>query len=473
MGFAAINGKRRRTPSLVVVLLGASLITAISLGIRSTFGLFLNPVVDALGTNRAGFALAIAIQNLVWGLGQPIAGAVADRYGSPRVLAAGGALYAAGVFGMSRSTTTTQLYLSGGLVVGLAMAAASFAVVLAAVGKLAPPERRTWAMGIATAAGSFGQFLLVPAAGQLQDRLAWRSALATLGAVALVVIVVAPVLRRPRSSSLADVRDTAQQPVAAHQEGESTGVALRRALRHRSYLLLCAGFFVCGFHVTFIGTHLPSYLQDVGLSKSTGAQALALIGLFNVAGAFGAGLLAGRFSKNRLLSVIYGLRAVAIVGLVLLPHTTTVALAFAAVMGVLWLSTVPLTSAIVVGQFGVANAGALFGVVFLAHQVGAFIGVFYGGKLADSTGSYVSVWWIAVGLGIFAAAINLFVSDRPAPPAPVRLQTAPGLGAAAGMVSVVALAAVSAVGVTTTSPAREFDIAAASAVPYCVVHPAE
>lgn len=444
--------------ALLWVLVAASAITAISLGIRSTFGLFLTPVSEALSTNRAGFALAIAIQNLVWGFGQPVAGAIADRFGAPRVLAVGGGLYTLGVYGMSRSSTTTEFYLSGGLLVGVAMAAASFSVVLAAVGRLAPPERRTFAMGVTTAAGSLGQFILVPTAGLLEDRWAWRGALAALGAVALVVIAVAPVLR---------LRGDAVARAAASGEAEPLGAALRRAARHRPYLLLCAGFFVCGFHVTFIGTHLPSYLGDVGLSKATGAKAVALIGLFNIAGAFGAGLLAGRFSKNRLLSVIYGLRCVAIVGLVLLPHTTEVALIFGAVMGLLWLSTVPLTSGIVVGQFGVANAGSLFGVVFLAHQVGAFIGVWYGGKLADATGSYVSVWWIAVALGVFATVINLFVDDRPAPPAPARLSTAPGLGASAGMASVIALAAVSAVGAAHTSAEQPAELA----VPVCVIHP--
>jgi len=244
--------------------------------------------------------------------------------------------------------------------------------------------------------------------------------------------------------------------------------ALRRALRHPSYLLLCAGFFVCGFHVTFIGTHLPAYLRDVGLSKGTGATAVALIGLFNIGGSLAAGRMAGRFAKNRLLSVIYGARAVAMVALVLLPHTPTTALVFGAVMGVLWLSTVPLTSGIVVGQFGVANAGTLFGVVFLAHQLGAFIGVWYGGWLADATGSYVSVWWLAVALGVFAAVINLFVSDAPAPPAPERAVASSGLGAGAGVASVLVLASVSAYGAAGVRP-DEAD--APLPVPYCVIHP--
>ncbi|MGE0726569.1 MAG: MFS transporter [Acidimicrobiia bacterium] len=449
---------------LLWVLVAASAITAVSLGVRSTFGLFLTPVTEALSTDRAGFALAIAIQNLVWGLGQPVAGAIADRFGAPRVLAVGGGLYALGVLGMSRASTTTELYLSGGLLVGVAMAAASFSVVLAAVGRIAPPERRTWAMGIATAAGSLGQFILVPLAGQLEDAFGWRSALAALGSVALVAIALAPVLRlrTPAAGTAAAAEAAAAEPL---------GMALRRALRHPSYVLLCAGFFVCGFHVTFIGTHLPAYLGDVGLSKATGARAVALIGLFNIAGAFAAGSLAARFPKQRLLSLIYGLRAVAIVGLVLLPHTTATALAFGAVMGVLWLSTVPLTSGIVVGQFGVANAGSLFGIVFLAHQIGAFIGVWYGGKLADSTGSYVAVWWIAVGLGVFAAVIHFFIDDRPAPPAPVRVAGA-GLGASAGMASIAVLAAVSAVGAANTTAARPTEQAAASAtVPVCIVHP--
>lgn len=465
--------------SLLWVLVAAGAITSITLGIRSTFGLFLLPVAEALGTNRAGFALAIAIQNLVWGLGQPIAGGVADRYGAPKVLAVGGGLYAVGVFGMSRSTSTTAFYLSGGLLVGMAMAAASFSVVLAAVGRLAPPERRTWAIGIVTAAGSLGQFFLVPTAGWLDVRIGWRAAMAALGSIALLVVALSVVLREPRAAKLDGGAVPSGTASAAVGAAEPFRVAIRRALRHPSYLLLCLGFFVCGFHVTFIGTHLPSYLGDVGMTKAVGARAIALIGLFNVIGAFSAGILANRFRKNVLLSVIYGLRGVVIVGLLLLPHTPGVAMAFAAVMGLLWLSTVPLTSGIVVGQFGVANAGSLFGVVFLAHQIGAFVGVWYGGRLADATGSYDAVWWLAVGLGLFAAAINLFVSDKPAPPLPARTAGAPGLGAAAGMASVLALAAVSGVGAALSGSERAgaegADAAAAAAaaatVPYCVLHP--
>ncbi len=468
MGNDAGTATRRLDRSLLWVLVAASAITAITLGIRSTFGLFLVPVAAALGTNKAGFALAIAIQNLVWGLGQPLAGGVADRYGAPKVLAVGGGLYAVGVFGMSRANTTTSFYLSGGLLVGMAMAAASFSVVLAAVGKLAPPERRTWAIGIVTAGGSIGQFLLVPAAGWLDVRIGWRSAMAVLGSVALLVVVLSVLLRERRRATAGDASAAvvASAPVAA----EPFSVAIRRALRHPSYGLLCLGFFVCGFHVTFIGTHLPSYLGDVGMSRAVGARAIAFIGLFNVLGAFSAGLLASRFRKGVLLSVIYGLRAVAIAGLVLLPHTPTVALGFAAVMGLLWLSTVPLTSGIVVGQFGVANAGSLFGVVFLAHQIGAFIGVWYGGRLADITGSYDVVWWIAVALGVFAAFINLFVSDAPAPPLPARVAGAPGIGAAAGMASLLALGAVSGVGAA-TSGAERAGASSSPMVPYCVLHP--
>jgi MFS family permease len=449
-----------RTPrgqiSLLWLLVAASAVTAISLGIRSTFGLFLTPMVDALQTDRAGFALAIALQNLIWGLGQPVAGAIADRFGSAKVLAVGGVLYAVGVFGMSRASTTTELYLSGGLVVGIAMAAASFAVVLAAVGKLAPPERRTWAMGIATAAGSLGQFVLVPAAGRLEGAFEWRTALATLGAIALVVVAVAPMLRKRPDHAPGTATGTGERAgatPAAASAPEPLGRVVARAVRHRPYLLLCAGFFVCGFHVTFIGTHLPAYLRDLDLGASAGTQAIALIGLFNVVGAFGAGLLAGRFRPTYLLSFIYGARALAIVGLLVLPHTQLVALLFGAVMGLLWLSTVPLTSAIVVGQFGVANAGTLFGGVFLAHQLGAFVGVFYGGKLADATGSYVAVWWIAVALGVFAAIIHLFISDQPAAAAPERIRRrVPGLRPAAGMASVVAIASVSATGAALVEP---------------------
>ncbi len=457
-----------------LALLAGCVITAVSLGVRSTFGLFLTPAAAALGTDRAGFALAIAIQNLVWGVGQPIAGAVADRFGAARVLAAGGVLYAVGVYGMANAHSTAAFYLSGGFVVGLAMAAASFAVVLAAVGKLAPPHRRTWAMGVATAAGSFGQVLLVPLAGRVRDASDWRAALGMLAAVTLVILLAAPMLRRsaagrgaPTAGDGTPSGTTVAEPAEAADAPEPLAAALRRALHHRSFLLLCAGFFVCGFHVTFIGTHLPAYLADVGLGKAVGTRAIALIGLFNVFGAFGAGMLAGRFARNKLLSLIYGLRAIAIVGLVLLPHTTAVALAFGAVMGVLWLSTVPLTSAIVVGQFGVANAGALFGVVFLSHQIGAFIGVWYGGVLADSTGSYLPVWWLAVGLGVFGAIVHLFVDDRPAPQLlsplrrrPARLRT--------GVVTTTAALTVGVGGLAIAGP-PPLDATAAAATPYCTL----
>ena len=450
--------------NLVVVLVAASAVTAISLGVRSTFGLFLTPMTQALGTNRAGFALAIAIQNLVWGAGQPIAGALADRFGPARVLTVGGAAYAAGVLLMARASSTTGLYLGGGVVVGLGMAAASFAVVLAAVGRLAPPERRTWAMGIATAAGSLGQFALVQLVGRLQGSFGWRDALVVMACVAgAIVLCTYPLRGEARRGQTAGADATPP---------ETLSVTLRRAFRHPPFLLLCAGFFVCGFHVTFIGTHLPAYLTDAGLTRSVATNALALIGLFNVAGSFAAGALGMRHSKARLLSFIYGIRALAIVGLVLAPHTAVSALVFASVMGVLWLGTVPLTSGIVVGQFGVTHAGTLFGFVFFAHQIGAFIGVWFGGRLADAAGSYDPVWWIAVGLGVFGAVVNLFVTETPAPPLPPALD-GPAVGvrpAIAGMATVVALAGVGGA-LALRHDEADASVAAAPATVVCVVHP--
>lgn len=395
-----------------MVLVAASAITAISLGVRSTFGLFLGPITEALHTNRAGFALAIAIQNLVWGIAQPVAGAIADRFGAARVLAVGGLLYTIGVGLMANARSTLGFDLGGGVVVGLGLAAASFAVVLASVGRLAPPERRTWAMGVATAAGSMGQFILVQVVGRL-DADQWRTALAVLATLTATIALVCIPLRGGRNPATANPGAAATGALAV--ETETLRHALRRALHHRPYLLLVAGFFVCGFHITFIGTHLPAYLNDVGLARADGTRALSIIGLFNIAGSFAAGWLGMRHSKAKLLAGIYAIRALAIVGLVVTPHTSANAIIFAALIGTLWLATVPLTSGIVVGHFGVTHAGSLFGLVFLSHQVGAFVGVWYGGKLADSVGSYNPVWWIAAVLGVVAMVVHLFIDESPAP----------------------------------------------------------
>ena len=452
--------------SLVTILVAGSAITAISLGVRSTFGLFLEPVTDDLGTGRASFALAIAIQNLVWGLGQPVAGAVADRFGSARVLAVGAGLYGAGVLMMAGVQTETGLYIGAGFVTGLGLAAASFAVVLAAIGRLAPPERRTWAIGVATAFGSVGQFILIGVTQALRSTIGWRGTLVVLAFMAASVALIAWPLRG-RSSDAPAATDASGALVAA----ESLRDILRRAARHRPYVLLTAGFFVCGFHVTFIATHLPTYIQDEGQAGWVAASTLALIGLFNIAGSFAAGVLGSNHDKARLLSLIYLARAVVIMAFVLVPMTTATALGFGAAMGLLWLATVPLTSGIIVGQFGTQHAGTLFGIVFLSHQVGAFVGAYFGGRIADVADSYAPVWWASVVLGVLAAAVHLWVDDEPAPPLGAPVSRRPVWRAApAGGIAVVLLVAALTLRDAATTPATAEDTGAPTTY-YCVLHP--
>jgi len=396
---------RRRTPTFLVVLLTGSVITMVSMGLRSTMGVFLDPMTDALGVGAGTFSLMVALQNLMWGLGQPAAGAVADRYGTRRVLVVGAALYAAGLVSMAGADGGLGLQASG-VLVGLGTAGASFTVVLAAVGRLAPEEKRSMALGIATAAGSVGQFVFVPSARLLIDAVGWRSAL-LVGAAAAAAMAAACVPIRLEPLGTADRGDV-----------ESLGSVLHRAGRHRSYVLLVVGFFVCGFHVSFIGAHLPKHLDDLGQSAGIGAMALALVGLFNLPGTIGAGALGATRSRVRLLAWIYGLRGVVFVVFLLLPASGGLSLAFGAVIGVLWLSTVPLTSGVVMAQFGLDHAGTLFGLAFLSHQLGSFVGVYGGGLVRDATGSYDVWWWTLAALGFGGAVLHLFIDEDPAP-APV------------------------------------------------------
>jgi MFS family permease len=398
-----------RTPAVIIVC--GCLISLIGFGVRTSFGLFTEPLTAARGWDREIFGLAMAIQNLLWGLGQPAAGAVADRYGAGRVLAAGGVVYAAGTALMAVSTTPALFYLSGGVLVGLGLSAGSFTIVLAAFARLVPEDRRSWAMGLGTAAGSLGQFVFAPVGQGFISAYGWEAALVLLGATVAVVPLLATAL-------------SGRPAVTAARAGETALTfrqALRQALGHRSYGLLAGGFFVCGFHIAFITTHLPPYLGDVGMSPAIAAWALALVGLFNVVGAYTAGVLGGRLSKRRLLSAIYLGRAIAIAAFVTVPVSTASVLIFAAAMGLLWLSTVPLTSGLVALFFGTRYVGTLFGLVFLSHQVGAFIGVYLGGALYERTGSYDGVWWLSVALGLVAAALHWPIVERRAPllrPAP-------------------------------------------------------
>ncbi len=454
----------RNGRNLVLVVVAASFITSIGLGARSTFGLYLDPVITELGTGKAMFSLAIAIQNIMWGISQPFAGAIADRYGAARVLSVGAVGYAGALLLMSNANSPTVFTLSVGFVMGIAAGAASFSVVLAAVGRMAPPERASMALGIVTAMGSVGQFVLIPVTRQFIEAYGWRTTASILAAFVATIVLFAGAVRG----------------TSADQQGKERGAAvtgpsvplsqeLRRAFNHRPYLMLNAAFFVCGFHVTFIATHLVSYAKDVGVTAGAATTGLALIGLFNIVGSLAAGYLGSRRPRTYLLSIIYGLRAVVFTVFLLLPKSSVSIIVFGAAMGVLWLSTVPLTGGMVAAQFGTAHSGTLFGFVFLSHQMGAFIGVFMAGVLADRTGSYLTVWWIAVGLGVAAAVLHLFINEKPAPEAPVRVAGAGRFApaGAAGAAAVIVVAGAAAALATEPFDADSAEMASA----FCVLHP--
>jgi len=393
-------GSKLVTPARVVI--AGAIVSLISYGVRADFGLFQDPMLATRGWSRETFALALAIQNLMWGLGQPFAGAIADRYGAGRVLAGGALLYAAGIALGAVVEGSFALHLTLGVMTGLGLSGASMFIVLGAFGRLLPPERRAWASGIATAAGSLGQFLFAPIGQGFIAAWGWPVALVLLAAAALPIIPVAAALR------------SCSEPAVAQEQQQTLGAALREASAHRSYWLLIAGFFVCGFHLAFIQVHMPAYIAGFGLSPAVGAWAIGFVGLFNTVGAYAAGVLAGRRSKKNLLSAIYLGRALVIALFVLTPVTTLSVLAFSAAMGLLWLSTVPPTSGLVALMFGPRYMSMLFGVVFFSHQIGAFIGVWLGGWAYDAYGSYTLVWWISVGLGIASAALHWPIAERPA-----------------------------------------------------------
>jgi predicted MFS family arabinose efflux permease len=387
---------------MIQVLACGGAIVTLSMGIRHGFGLWLQPITMERGWTRETFAFAIAIQNLAWGLSGPVAGMLADRFGAFRVLLGGSVLYAAGLVLMALATSGLAFTGSAGLLLGMAQSGTTYAVIYGVIARNVAPEKRSWAMGVAAAAGSFGQFLMVPMESWLISHWGWQDALFVLGCAALAIVPLALGMREPVQAAAAGPR-------------QSVGAAVREAFAYPSFALLMAGYFVCGFQVVFIGVHMPSYLRDHGLPPQVATTALALIGLFNVIGTYGAGVLGQRMAKRHILAGIYLLRSVVIVLFLWAPLTPWSVYLFAATMGVLWLSTVPPTNAIVAQIFGVQYMGMLGGFVFLGHQLGSFMGVWLGGKLYDSTGSYDVVWWIAVALGVFAALINLPVRESAIP----------------------------------------------------------
>jgi len=385
-----------------VLACGAAVVT-MSMGIRHGFGLWMQPLTQAHGWTRETYAFAMAIQNISWGIAGIFAGMVADRFGAFRVIIGGALLYALGLMGMAQASTPLMLMLSTGVLIGVAQAGTTYAVVYGVIGRNVPAERRSWAMGVAAAAGSFGQFLMVPIEGQLISSLGWQEALTVLGFAALLVVPLAWGLREPGFAA-------GQTPVRREQ---TIFQALTEAFQYRSFQLLMAGYFVCGFQVVFIGVHMPSYLKDHGLSPQVASYALALIGLFNIFGTYFSGVLGQRIPKRYILAFIYFARAVVIALFIWAPLTPGSVYVFAAVMGVLWLSTVPATNAAIAQIFGVAHLSMLSGFVFLSHQMGSFLGVWLGGVLYDRTGSYDVVWYIAIALGVFAGLINLPVKEAP------------------------------------------------------------
>lgn len=390
------------TRSAVVILICGVIILILSFGIRTSFGIFLNPVSESLGVGREAFALAMAVQNLLWGLAQPFAGAIADRYGSGRVVAFCGGLYAFGLYLMAQAGTPGELMLSAGFLIGIALSGTGFPVVLAVIGRSVPEEKRSLYLGIGSAGGSSGQLLMVPAGHFLIGGFGWVTALLILAAITSVTVPLAAAFAgRSGSGGFGVIGD------------QSIVEAVREAGQHSGFWFLTAGFFVCGFHVAFIATHLPAFIIDNGGSAATGAAALAIIGLGNIVGSFACGVLGGRYSKKYVLSGLYLARAFVFTAFMLVPLSDASILIFSAIIGMLWLGTVPLTSGLVGQIFGVRYMAMLFGFVFFSHQLGSFLGAWFGGYVYDRTGSYDAVWWISVALGLAAAALHWPINDAP------------------------------------------------------------
>jgi MFS family permease len=393
----------------MVIVLGGCLIAMLAFGPRSALGFFLTPLSSANGWGRDVFALAIATQSLLYGAAQPFAGALADRFGSQRVIVAGALLYALGIFLMAQASSPAMLYLSAGVLVGFGLSGCSFNLVITSIAKVVPESWRSMVFGAGTAAGSFGQFLYSPLGVALIDAYGWRAALEVFTGLLLLIIPLALIVAPPRPApSRAGVAGSSHAaPAQTYRQ------ALAEALAHRSYVLLVLGFFTCGFQLGFVTVHLPSYLIDRGLSAQVGGWTLGLIGLFNIIGAMTSGWLGSRVPKRYILSCIYFSRALAVIGLVTLPASPLVALIYGAVTGLLWLSSVPPTSGLVAVMFGTRWLAMLFGVAFFSHQVGGFLGVYLGGVIYERTGSYDIVWWLGVLFGVISAVINLPIVEKP------------------------------------------------------------
>jgi len=392
---------RPAVPLLVLIIAGC-IIAAIGNGVRTSFGLFTLPMTADLGLSREQWGMAMAIQNLAWGITQPFAGAFADRVGTARTVAVGAVIYALGVLGMAFSPDAGLMTLTAGVVTGVGIAICSFSVVMAAFGRSVPPEKRTLIFGVATAASSFGQFAFAPISQGFINAFGWQSALLYLGMALLLII--------PLSFAL---RGRTENPIG-HADLPFME-ALAKAWGHGSYKLLVVGFFVCGFHLAFINVHMPAYLVQCGLSPEVGSWTIAVIGLFNIVGSLLAGYLGGKLPKQLLLATIYFLRAVAIGAFLLIPVSEITAYAFAAAMGLLWLSTVPLTAGLVTLFFGARYMGMLYGVAFFSHQLGSFVGVWLGGYVYDQTGSYSLVWYLGIVLGLASAALHIPINERSVP----------------------------------------------------------
>lgn len=397
-GDSALKTGNWRTPA--VVLLCAGIIVILGMGTRESFGLFLKPMTIDLGWSRETFAFALALQNLILGASAPFLGIIADRKGAGRVLMAGAALYAVGLVMMAMSTSGSQLYIATGVLIGLAQGCTTYSVVFGVLGRTFTPERRSKVLGITVAAGSFGQFVMLPYAQVLITHYGWFNA--------LLVLAVTTALIAPFATALVERRKGA----AAHVHAQSSGEALREAFAHKGFRLLASGYFVCGFQLAFITVHFPAYVADKGFSANVGVTALALVGLFNIVGSYGSGALGQRYAKKYLLSFIYFARALFIALFIFLPMSEISIYVFGATLGLLWLATVPLTSGMIGQIFGVVYMSTLTGITFFSHQIGSFIGVWLGGYLYDHTGSYQLIWLLSIALGIFAGFINLPIDER-------------------------------------------------------------